>query len=163
MAGGIFAHESPAKIGERLTERARFLTLSHVASSRSDLFVQHGRQRSWQHRRDFILSSEEHQMASTGRFRGTDRLGRPFSRGVIKRVWAKVGGGYSDFAEDVCGAKIRESDYGELSRYGWEIDHIHPVKLGGSDNLDNLQPLHWENNRSKADRTDSSDAWCVVR
>lgn len=102
-------------------------------------------------------------MSNTKRSRNTDRRGRSFSPEVIKQVWAKSGASYSDFGTDVCGAAIRRQDYGDRSRYGWEIDHIHPVKLGGSDDLDNLQPLHWENNRAKADRTDSSDAWCVVR
>ena len=37
------------------------------------------------------------------------------------------------------------------SKYGWEIDHIYPTALGGTDDLDNLQPLYWEYNRQKGD------------
>ena len=41
--------------------------------------------------------------------------------------------------------------YGQESQYGWEIDHIMPKSRGRSDNLSNLQPLHWQNNRRKGD------------
>ena len=41
-------------------------------------------------------------------------------------------------------ASIRE-------KYGWKIDHIKPVAKGGTDDLNNLQPLQWANNRHKSD------------
>jgi Restriction endonuclease len=51
---------------------------------------------------------------------------------------------------DAWGWTIVRSDYGNnRSRYGWEIDHIVPVAQGGGDELTNLQPLQWENNRRK--------------
>jgi 5-methylcytosine-specific restriction endonuclease McrA len=37
------------------------------------------------------------------------------------------------------------------SEHGWEIDHIYPTALGGQTELDNLQPLNWQNNRAKGD------------
>ncbi|KUG25132.1 hypothetical protein ASZ90_005048 [hydrocarbon metagenome] len=42
--------------------------------------------------------------------------------------------------------------------YGWEIDHIIPLSLGGTDDIANLQPLHWENNRKKSDNLEWSCA-----
>jgi len=53
---------------------------------------------------------------------------------------------------DLCGAIMRFTDHGNTnSKYGWEIDHIKPVALGGTGELNNLQPLYWENNRKKGD------------
>lgn len=53
--------------------------------------------------------------------------------------------------KDVTGKPIRRSAYGTQGKYGWEIDHKYPKSKGGSDDLQNLQPLHWEENRKKAD------------
>ena len=53
---------------------------------------------------------------------------------------------------DICGNVMKYSEHGNTtSENGWEIDHIKPSSEGGSDNLDNLQPLQWENNRRKGD------------
>jgi len=39
------------------------------------------------------------------------------------------------------------NDYGSLTEYGWEIDHIQPTALGGSDVHANLRARHWHGNR----------------
>lgn len=57
-----------------------------------------------------------------------------------------------DFQKDKFGNKIRWKDRGKISEYGWEIDHIIPKSKGGTDDISNLQPLHWQANRKKSDK-----------
>ncbi len=82
----------------------------------------------------------------------TDREGKPFRPEVIEAVWRKAREmpGYRTLRVDAWGWTIVRQDYGNTqSRYGWEIDHVLPVEMGGGDELSNLQALHWENNRRK--------------
>ena len=87
------------------------------------------------------------------RGRNTNVNGGLFDNNRVNNVWAKAApaNGYpEDYKRDTCGALIKYSDYGRGGSYGWEIDHIMPVSKNGTDALNNLQPLHWENNQHKA-------------
>jgi hypothetical protein len=86
---------------------------------------------------------------------GTTSTGAPFQEAKIQLVWEKASlapnANPAIYRLDSAGALIRRADYGLTVRTGWEIDHMVPVATGGGDDLDNLQPLQWQNNRSKGD------------
>lgn len=90
------------------------------------------------------------------RNRNTDVNGKPFAQTTVGAVWRKgrVISGYdpAQVRSDICGKTMKLSDYGNTnSQYGWEVDHIKPVAKGGTDDLSNLQPLQWDDNRRKGD------------
>ena len=97
----------------------------------------------------------------------TNRGGSRFDDATKVAVWnqATIVPGFDPRVrrKDVCGAWIDWAQYGVTNRHGtgWEIDHIRPVARGGTDDISNLQPLQWENNRNKGDYYPAS-AFCAV-
>lgn len=78
-----------------------------------------------------------------------------FSEEIINQVWnkARIEPGYNPniWRKDFAGAWIRYDYYGKTIEYGWEIDHLRPLIIGGTDSLNNLNAIHWRNNRRKGD------------
>jgi hypothetical protein len=97
------------------------------------------------------------------RSHGTKTDGSQFDEVTIEAVWQKgtPEPDYPLFRKDCCGASMQRSKYGKTEQFGWEIDHIKPESQGGTDDLSNLQPLQWENNRHKGD--DYPDWSCKVK
>ncbi len=93
----------------------------------------------------------------------TNTRGGAFDAATIEAVWQKGKpiAGYPNYRTDACGALMCRTDYGTTLPHGWEIDHIKPVAKFGGDELANLQPLQWENNRHKSD--DWPNWTCKVR
>jgi hypothetical protein len=75
-----------------------------------------------------------------------------FLEAVLRRqVWMKgrvvAGMDPSEWRHDEFGSLIRWDDYGNRnSDFGWEIDHVLPLSLGGADHLGNMRPLHCRRN-----------------
>lgn len=58
------------------------------------------------------------------------------------------------YRKDIAGAWIAWVSYGDTSNelgLGWEIDHVKPESINGTDDINNLRPLQWKNNRTKSD------------
>ena len=83
-------------------------------------------------------------------------MNKPQNKTKVDKVWEKakhVRGKNPDvIRKDGKGNLIRKSSHGTEGEYGWEIDHIKPKSRGGSDDIRNLQPLHWKDNRKKGDK-----------
>ncbi|MCB0688325.1 MAG: HNH endonuclease [Saprospiraceae bacterium] len=97
----------------------------------------------------------------------TDKQGFSFSETIKQSVWKKAEKvpGYDSQVtrKDRCGAWIDWDKYGDTTENGngWEIDHKIPVAEGGTDEISNLQPLQWQNNRKKGDKYPAYK-YCVV-
>lgn len=80
----------------------------------------------------------------------TDASGKPFDTSIIEAVWNKaaLSREHPPMRVDAFGALIWREGYGNTaSKFGWEIVRRHPLKEGGGDNIENLEPLQWENIR----------------
>jgi 5-methylcytosine-specific restriction endonuclease McrA len=60
--------------------------------------------------------------------------------GFDGRLWRK----------DRFGWWIKFGEHGQTTEYGWEIDHIFPLSLGGALTLPNEAATHWRANRAKS-------------
>jgi hypothetical protein len=79
-----------------------------------------------------------------------DYSGKPFDAATIEAVWnlAAPSSEHAPMRVDAFGALIWREGYGNTtSKFGWQIGHRRPLDQGGGDELENLQPLQWENNR----------------
>ncbi len=80
---------------------------------------------------------------------GNDHFQR-YSPLIIGEVWekGKKEFGFFFFKRDSFGKIIAKHEYGKRTQYGWEIVHRVPLSEGGTDEIENLIPVHWENTHS---------------
>ena len=94
-------------------------------------------------------------MMSQKRDFNTDCHGNPFSEEVIQQVWEKgmihKNGDKNTVRIGACGHLILRQAYGGEEGLFWHVDHRKPVAKGGTDDLENLQPMEAENNIIKGD------------
>lgn len=84
------------------------------------------------------------------------------------KIWDAIFGNNTLWAKDCFGTWMYREDYGKTEtvrvmpntdgkkyHFGWEIDHIRPKSSfeneKNADFLNNYEPMHWQNNRDKAD------------
>lgn len=69
-------------------------------------------------------------------------------------IWKKAtkieGKNPKEYRLDAYGNKIQRSKYGKQINGGYHHDHIIPKSRGGTDHIDNLEPLAWKENVSKS-------------
>lgn len=74
---------------------------------------------------------------------------------LIRQVWEKAnkieGLDPTLFRKDACGAIMSWAHFDQDTSFGWVIDHIFPISLGGDDHLINLRAMNIANDRSKGD------------
>jgi hypothetical protein len=88
---------------------------------------------------------DEEQMAET-HITNVTVDGTPFDLTTIRRVWEKARKqpGFETFSLDSRGTTIGRFEYGRRTSYGWIIHRVVPPQNGGTDDIENLQPLHWK-------------------
>ncbi len=78
----------------------------------------------------------------------TNASGKPFDAAIVEAVWNKAAPSprHPPLRLDARGALIWKEGYSNTnSRFGWIIGCRRPLSEGGGDELDNLEPLQWEN------------------
>ena len=80
----------------------------------------------------------------------TNASGKPFDAAIIEAVWNKAEPStqHPPLRLDAGRALIWKEGYSNTnSKFGWVIGRRRPLSQGGGDELENLEPVQWENYR----------------
>lgn len=79
-----------------------------------------------------------------------------YSEERLDQIWDKgetIRGKNPDrYRKDIFGNVMFRPSYGKTSPMGWNVDHSKPQELGGTNHLNNLQPMNSKANSSKNDK-----------
>ena len=79
-----------------------------------------------------------------------------YSKDRLDQIWDKgatIKGKNPDlYRKDIYGNVMFKPSYGKISEMGWNVDHSKPQTLGGTDHLNNLQPMNSRANCRKSDK-----------
>ncbi len=79
-----------------------------------------------------------------------------YTKEQLDHIWDKgqpIRGKDPDlYRKDIYGNEMYKPSYGKTSEKGWEVDHSKPQAKGGTEHLNNLQPMNSSANRSKGDK-----------
>lgn len=76
-----------------------------------------------------------------------------YSQNRLNQIWDKgstiKGKNPNLYRKDIYGNTMYKPSYGKMSPMVWNVDHSKPQALGGTDHLNNLQPMNSKANCSK--------------
>ena len=76
-----------------------------------------------------------------------------YTKEKLKRVFSKgkpiIGKNPNTHRSDIFGNIMFFGSYGKDTKMAWNVDHSKPVSKGGSDHLNNLQPMNPKANQKK--------------
>lgn len=79
-----------------------------------------------------------------------------YSKERLNQIWDKgkpIQGKNPDlYRKDIYGNTMYKPSYGKTSEMGWNVDHSKPQSKGGTDHLNNLQPMNSIANCKKNDK-----------
>jgi hypothetical protein len=79
-----------------------------------------------------------------------------FTKEELDRIWEKgkpIAGKDPDlYREDIYGNEMYKPSYGKMTQMGWNVDHSKPQSRGGTNHLNNLQPMNGRANSSKGNK-----------